>query len=727
MFDADRPIFTKNQDQLGRSGFAKYLARCMLDHKNPESLVIGLYGGWGTGKTSIINLILEELHIAASNMFDEEKPIILNFSPWSYSGQNQLIYNFFRRLSSEIRRSAAYVEHAEKIIHLLELYVSFFTHLPVPKTLRPKQSMLASLIKPSVAQEAAYGWESGRDLTHIKAELNTLLSQQKHKIIIFIDNIARMEDQEIKQIFQIVKSMGDYMNTVYVLAIDKEHIIRAMNNLYDNDGENYLEKIVQLPFKIPEISKENVENILLDRLKQVVDMVPEDMWDKKYWCDIYYSTLKYFFHNCRDITHYVNTLSFSYPRVKELVNPIDFFAITAIHVFSPSVFIGIRDNKDVFTDLVNPVFAHDEKKLADDKIRCDEILNRTEHISREHLQQLLIFLFPRLRHIYKNDMPFYHSEELARRNRRVCSAEFFDAYFQLSVAADYMPKAEFHAILSLAHNPKEFTEAVLCLNKDERALYFLDQLDSNAINKIPTNYIKNVVNTLIDCADLFPEGVSSPLKVNTPMRVHRILHQLFRRFSHSTERFALLQDAAKNTTLSLYSLVHELNLQNEERLAAEDTLIPTDQHDFTAAQIEILQKCVVEKIVYWAKMKRLAEHPKLLEILYAWKNWGNERECRDFVGQMVQEDRGLIAFLCVALREPIHQTITKLTQTPAWEESLRVIEDFISVKILEPHAKMLFEDLAFETLREQEQLAILIFLNLVHANTIKIIPQTTPP
>jgi predicted KAP-like P-loop ATPase len=94
MFDADRPITSSSQDRLGRGTFAKYLARCILDHNVPESLVIGLNGGSGTGKTSLINLVLEELRYASNNMFDQEKPIILNFSPWSYSGQGQLIYGF---------------------------------------------------------------------------------------------------------------------------------------------------------------------------------------------------------------------------------------------------------------------------------------------------------------------------------------------------------------------------------------------------------------------------------------------------------------------------------------------------------------------------------------------------------------------------------------------------------------------------------------------------------
>src|SRR3990167_489461 len=122
VFDADRPIIKSEQDRLNRSQFAKNLARSMLDYKSSDSLVVGLYGGLGVGKTSVINLILEELRFAASNTLDEEKPIILNFSAWSYSGQNQLIYSFFRRLSS-VLYSADYLENSDRIIYLLELYI----------------------------------------------------------------------------------------------------------------------------------------------------------------------------------------------------------------------------------------------------------------------------------------------------------------------------------------------------------------------------------------------------------------------------------------------------------------------------------------------------------------------------------------------------------------------------------------------------------------------------
>src|SRR5205085_5359575 len=162
-------------------------------HDDAERQVVRVEGGWGVGKTSVINLVIEELNFAATNVLEDETPIVLNFSPWSYSGQNQLIYSFFRRLSS-ILRSVPHLDNRERIIHLLELYVSFFTHQPVPKSLRTKRSFLDIILFRKT--EEVYAWESGKDLTLIKAELNELLKMQKHKIIIIIDNISRLYDYE---------------------------------------------------------------------------------------------------------------------------------------------------------------------------------------------------------------------------------------------------------------------------------------------------------------------------------------------------------------------------------------------------------------------------------------------------------------------------------------------------------------------------------------------------
>lgn len=722
MFDADRPITESAQDKLGRAQFARYLARSLLDHKDTESLVVGLYGGWGTGKTSLLNLVHEELTFAASNMIEEEKPVILNFSAWSYSGQHELIYSFFRRLSSALR-GVPYLENSDRIIHLLELYVSFFTKKPVPKSLRTKRSWWEKLTLQG--REEVYAWESGRDLTLVKAELNELLRHQKHKIIIMIDNISRLYADEIKQIFQIVKSMGDYANTAYLLAFDKEQVVQALNKMEGSGGEDFVEKIIQLPFAVPPILQQDIENIFADRLNEVMKLVPTDAWNSEYWADIYHPSLKYFFENCRDITRYVNTLHFSYLRLRDMVNPVDYFALTAIEVFFPDVYAGVRDNKDLFTNLLDHVYAQDASALAKEKIRCDEIIARAPPRFREGLLAILINLFPRIRQIDEPNIAFYHSETLAHKYKRLCSPDFFDMYFRLSMQTAKLPESEFDTILAMSHDEKAFDQALTRLNQDDRILKFLDRLDSKVLNKISTNHIPAIIDALLDDGDLFPKGIHGPLSLDTPMRIHRIIHSLLRRIEKTDDRFVILQTAIAQANKSIYIIVHELEEQGREHRENEDTFAPMEFRDLSPEQLSSLQQLAVSRIESWANTDRLSSHPQFLPILYAWRKWGNIDACQRYVEKITKTDRGLIAFLTAILSDAIKTAMTQYEKNMAWQTYLDDIELFIPAHELEAHAKLLFEDNYFEKLREREQLALMIFLDLLKTKTKKVIPKTT--
>lgn len=61
LLSADRPIASRERDLLGRSGFAESLASAIKGWTGNDSLVIALYGSWGSGKSSVKNMILEAL------------------------------------------------------------------------------------------------------------------------------------------------------------------------------------------------------------------------------------------------------------------------------------------------------------------------------------------------------------------------------------------------------------------------------------------------------------------------------------------------------------------------------------------------------------------------------------------------------------------------------------------------------------------------------------------
>ena len=101
MFKPDQPIKSHKEDKLDRFSFAQSLGNAILSYKNKEknSIVIGLFGAWGSCKTSIFNMALEHIDLVSKNKTIDEKPIIVRFNPWNYSDQNQLVTQFFKQLS----------------------------------------------------------------------------------------------------------------------------------------------------------------------------------------------------------------------------------------------------------------------------------------------------------------------------------------------------------------------------------------------------------------------------------------------------------------------------------------------------------------------------------------------------------------------------------------------------------------------------------------------------
>ena len=96
----DDPISSSSQDRLGRLPFAKSLAANLNAYSNLESLVVGLYGPWGSGKSSLLNLVEEELKKVSPE--GDHSPIVIRFDPWNFNSVDQLIFMFFQSMRSAL-------------------------------------------------------------------------------------------------------------------------------------------------------------------------------------------------------------------------------------------------------------------------------------------------------------------------------------------------------------------------------------------------------------------------------------------------------------------------------------------------------------------------------------------------------------------------------------------------------------------------------------------------
>jgi len=713
MFKPDQPIKSYEEDILGRCPFAQSLGNAILSYKEKDSIVIGLFGAWGSGKTSIINMALEHIDLVSKNKTDDAKPIVIRFNPWNYSDQNQLVNQFFRQLSVVLRRTD-YASDAKKAGERLETYANFLEPFTLVPPVSPFASILSKVFKNVGSATKSWGDLKSNDLNATRAELNELLAKQPHKIIVVIDDIDRLNNTEIRQIFQLIKSLGDFPNTIYLLAFDKNVVINALQKVQEGSGTGYLEKVVQIPFEIPLIAKQEVERLLFSQLDELIKDIPENKWNQTYWGNIYHSGLKYFFRNIRDVTRYINSIRFSFEMVKGEVNAIDFLAIIGVQVFIPEVYYGIRDNKDIFSGVYSDRGRNGVTKEQYKK-RCDEIISSVNEPLQELLKDFLKRLFPKLESIYGNTN--YGSDWLDnwRKDCRICSPDVFDIYFRLSLSKEEISQRDIETILSLGNNPDMFAEALLKLNEDGRIIRFLERLEDYTRSDIPEENIEPIITVLMNIGDLFPEGDRGFLGTDTPMRLLRVFYHLSHRFDSQEKRFNIFKHAIEKATRSLYTIVHEVSVQGKQhgKYGSKETPEPEEKLTVNSEQLEELEKLACNKIESWAEDGRLAKHRHLPSILFRWKEWGQHDKINSFVKNTTKNDDGLIDFITSFLSKHRSQGVSDYVVKTYWRIQLKNVEVFVDLKVVEPRIRKIFSSSDFEQLDDRKKHAIKTLLDTI--------------
>ena len=721
MFRPDQPIDTSKDDLLGRSGFAKALVDSILAYKAKNSIVTALFGEWGSGKSSVINMALEHLENASKKLSKEQRPIVIRFNPWNYSDQNQLLTQFFREMSVVLKRKD-YGADATRAGEQLETYAEFFKPLaliPDPTGLATVFSIAGYEVVKSVGKAATkWGELKTKNLEEVRKELDKLLAKQNRKILIVIDDIDRLSSAEIRQIFQLVKMLGDFPNTVYLLAFDRGVVVKALEKVQEGPGIEYLEKIVQIPFELPVISKQEVEALLFSELDSLIVDIPEGKWDQTYWGNVYHGGIKHFFVNIRDVTRYINSLRFAFSMVKGEVNAIDFLAITALQVFEQEVYAGIRDNKDVFSGVFSEGYRGRDAETAQARARGEEILDRVTLLSKEQLKEFLEWIFPKLESIYGNTGYGYDWLATWRRAGRVCSPDVFDTFFRLAIPKDELSHKEIETIIGLAADENAFADSLMKLKEDGRVVRFLERLEDYTREEIPLEKIPAIVRVLMNIGDLFPEGKQGMFETDTPMRILRIFYQLSQRYDNQTRRFELFRDAIVDAAYSIYTIVHEVGVQGQQHgkfTSKQEQLDPEEKRTVNAVQLEELEKLACEKIREWAVSGRLNGHPNLISILYSWQQWcpDGEKAASEFAKAISASNEGVIQLLNAFVGKSYSHGMGDHVGRVNWRINLKSVADFVAVDELTAKVRTIIGSAEFQRLSPDNQRALQTFIDTV--------------
>ncbi len=282
-YSADRPIQSKREDLLGRAQFATSLANDIQGWEGNDSLVIALYGAWGSGKTSVKNILLERLRMKRTNPLH-----LVEFNPWQLSGTGGIASSFFRELGIALRKPGP-TGDAEKRAKTWNAYSSLLVLSGTAiksigsllafsgedKTLAvvaagEGMKALGAASKEGSEALKAKGESEVKSLHELKCALATMLTKLPQPVLVIIDDIDRLTTDEILQVFQLVKANADFPKVIYLLVFERSVVAKALDNVSDGRGSEFLEKIVQVGFHIPHASRRAVHKLLCNRLEALL-------------------------------------------------------------------------------------------------------------------------------------------------------------------------------------------------------------------------------------------------------------------------------------------------------------------------------------------------------------------------------------------------------------------------------------------------------------------------
>ena len=648
MFYSEKPIILGKEDLLGRAKVANELSREIKSYKNEDSLTIGIVGKWGSGKTSFINMVLE-------NFEENDDYIIIKFNPWNISSRKQLISDFFLQLSNNIEKKGS-----NEIIGAIGKSLGTLSKFFKPLGFIPPLSVLSTI--GDITEKASefineYVESEKEDLESLKDNINNKLTNLNKKIIIVIDDIDRLCDEEIREMFQLVKSIADFKNTIYILSYDREIVTKALDKTQQGKGEEYLEKIVQVPLVLPYISKNDLDKIFINRLNIIIN-IPDEEYDNSYFSEIYYNGLAENFENLRDIERYMNVFSLGINLAREELNINDYIVITLIKVFEPDLYEYIKNNKEYFSGTKFDEFLNkDKKKILTELERIYEKLKKLE---KRKIKRLIEVVFPKLE-VTTYDEGFI---DIWGKTRRIATPVYFESYFRLDFPEDEIKKSEI----------KKFRE----FSTEEDLIKIF-----NITNKKKIRFLEIILEEIEEISDKkaiillkFIFSIADELKYEGSKGIFAFMENpqytltnFFYKILNNSNRnqYKIMEELFKYDKSSLQLLFSVLEMLNDSFLKKN----LESEYGIEKNQLIILRDIAVTKILKASEKSEKIESG-LLNILYTMKRLRSEEEAKKVFKNYLKNKNLLIDFI----KEFISTRITESNYSV--EKSSYLLKDYIN-------------------------------------------------
>lgn len=279
-------------DLLAYSPFAELITNITANERlNP--LTIGLFGRWGAGKSTLLKLVEKNIEERDKT---KKKYVCILLNSWVFEGYDDaksaimesllrtLMDNqpAFEGLKDEIKSLIGRINFiklgATAIKHGMPLIMSAINPATATLTMaqyfsKTKRKEILNDIKQVWNEKEA---EEDKDTTVenirlFRKEFSDLINKSEiNNLIVMIDDLDRCTPERVIETLEAVKLFLSVPKTTFVIAVDNQVMKYSIENKYpkitegsEDFSDSYIEKIIQLPISIPELSETDIKNYLL--------------------------------------------------------------------------------------------------------------------------------------------------------------------------------------------------------------------------------------------------------------------------------------------------------------------------------------------------------------------------------------------------------------------------------------------------------------------------------